>query len=240
MIALEVCVDTLQGARVAASAGAARIELCCALEVGGLTPSAGLMRQAAALGVPVSAMIRPRAGSFVFDPGEIDVMVDDIHAARDAGMRGVVLGALDTGRCLDRRALSRLISHSDGLGLTLHRAFDLVADPLGALESAIALGFDRILTSGGAMTALAGADRIAALDRKAAGRISIMPGSGITGATLARIVAGTAIREIHASCRSAAPAAAAGGASFGFGHDPMRTDPGLIAAILEVARGLSA
>jgi copper homeostasis protein len=224
-VMLEVCVDTVAGLEAAVAGGADRIELCAALPLGGLTPSVGLMRVAAGRGVPVMAMIRPRPGDFVWSEDELAVMEADIEAVREAGLAGVVLGAsLPDGR-LNAEALRRLVARAavggrilqrnrDGafegsdpelskvpghLDLTLHRCFDLVPDMRAALETAVELGFRRILTSGGLHTAEAGAERIAALVAQAAGRISIMAGSGVTAATASALLA-TGVRELHGSC----------------------------------------
>lgn len=200
---LEVCVDTAEGLRIAVEGGADRIELCAALSVAGLTPSAGLIAFARDIGIPVYAMIRPTVGGFVYGPDEIDLMRRDIDAVRRAGLAGVVIGAsLPTG-ALDEASLGRLVRHAEGLGVTLHRAFDIVPDPAAALEAAIDLGFERILTSGGAATALAGARRIAALVRQAAGRIQIMAGSGVTPNNVIDIIEQTGVGEVHASCSAA-------------------------------------
>ncbi|HEX9857064.1 MAG TPA: copper homeostasis protein CutC [Paracoccaceae bacterium] len=207
-ILLEVCVDSAAGLAEAVAGEADRIELCSALELGGLTPSAGLMRLAAGAGLPVYAMIRPRPGGFVFSADDLAVMEADIDAARAAGLAGAVLGAsLADGR-LDRAMLKRLVNRAAGLGLTLHRAFDLVPDVAEAVEAAVDLGFQRILTSGGAVQALAG---IAVLERcfaLAAGRIGIMPGAGITAENVGLLRARLPLREVHASC--SAPLAAGG------------------------------
>jgi copper homeostasis protein len=197
---LEVCVEDVQGLSQAIDGGADRIELCSALAVGGLTPSAGLMAAAAARSLPAYAMIRPRAGTFIYSSDELDVMKADIDAARHAGLAGVVLGAsLPDGR-LDGRTLEALIKQAEGMSLTLHRAFDLVPDIGGAVELAIELGFERILTSGREKTAPEGVETIEHAIRVAAGRISIMPGSGINLQSVRQLLPRLAVTEIHSSC----------------------------------------
>ena len=198
-VVIEVCVDTAEGLAEAIRGGAGRIELCSALELGGLTPSVGMMRRAAGSGVPVFAMIRPRAGDFVWSPDEIAVMEADLAAARAAGLQGVVLGASRPNGDLDLDVLGLLIGHAEGMDLTLHRCFDLVPDQMAALEQAIDLGFQRILTSGGALSVTEGADRIAALMAQARERIIIMPGSGVS-AEAASILRRLDPIEVHASC----------------------------------------
>lgn len=227
---LEVCVDTVAGLEAAVLGGAGRIELCSALALGGLTPSAGLMRQAAGCGVPVMAMIRPRAGGFVWSEAELAVMEADIAAARAAGLAGVVLGAsLPNGR-LDVVTLARLNGAARGLDLTLHRCFDLVPDMGEALEEAVSLGFRRILTSGSEATAEAGAGRIAALIAQAAGRIAIMPGAGVSARNVRNFIA-LGAREVHGSC-SVGVAMDGPGVSLGFGPAvERRTDAATVRAL---------
>ena len=231
-VTLEVCVDTAEGLAQAVAGGADRVELCAALAVGGLTPSAGLMALAARCGVPVVAMIRPRSGDFVWSETELAMMEAEIAAVRAAGLTGVVLGAsLPDGR-LDVPVLRRLVAAAGGIEgdrflqrnrtgafegsapdvskspeafeLVLHRCIDLAPDMSVALEEAVELGFDRILTSGGEVTAEAGAERIAALVVQAAGRITVMPGSGV-GPGNAAMLKGLGIWEIHASCSASTP-----------------------------------
>jgi copper homeostasis protein len=201
-ILLEVCVDTPDGLIAAIAGGADRIELCSALSIGGLTPSPGLMKIAGKVPIPVYAMIRPREGDFVFTPGEIDQMRREIDEARSAGLAGVVLGASEPRGRLDAELLFRLVNHARGLGNTLHRAFDLVPDLDEALETAVALGFERILTSGREPKAIDALPQLARLVRTAGERISIMPGSGVRSENATRILRETGAHEIHASCRT--------------------------------------
>jgi copper homeostasis protein len=199
-ILLEVCVDTLAGLEAAIAGGADRIELCSALSLGGLTPSPGFMLRAAGAKIPVYAMIRPRAGNFVFSPAEIDMMRGDIDAARAAGLAGVVLGANLANGALDEAGLKKLKEHSTGLGVTLHRAIDLVPDFLEAIDIAIGLKFERVLSSGGARTALEGIETLAAMIGHARGRISVMPGSGVNAGSAAALLDKLAVSEAHGSC----------------------------------------
>lgn len=207
-VLLEVCVDNPAGLAAAVAGGADRIELCSALEVGGLTPSVGLMARAADCGLPVMALIRPRSGDFCHDPDELAVMRADIVAARRAGLAGVVIGAM-RGDALDTPALADLVAVAEDMDITLHRAADLCADPLAAVDVAISLGIRRILTSGGADSAAAGLPRLMAMVGHAAGRLSIMPGGGVSAETVAAL---RPLRptEVHASCSVAGPTAPMG------------------------------
>ncbi|MCK8484744.1 copper homeostasis protein CutC [Aliiroseovarius sp. S2029] len=200
---LEICVDTIDGAIAAQAGGADRIELCAALSEGGLTPSAGLMVAVSRLDIPCYAMIRPRSGLFVYSDADVQVMLDDIAAVKEADLAGVVIGAQKRDGTLDTAVLGLLLAAAEGLGATLHRVIDVVPDPLAALDQAIAMGFERVLTSGGAATAVEGAERIQAMIRHAAGRIAIMPGSGLTDGNISDFVAQTGVQEVHASCAMA-------------------------------------
>lgn len=229
MIKLEVCVDDAPGLVEAVAGGADRVELCAALSIGGLTPSYGLMQAAAGCGVPCFAMIRPRAGDFVFLPAEVEVMRADIRSARTLGLPGVVLGAsLADGR-LDERVLRVLLDEAAGLDVTLHRAIDLAPDKAAAVDAAVGLGFRRILTSGGALSAPEGVDVLAMMMARA-GDCVIMPGSGVSVASLPRL-RHLPLREVHASCAVALPG---GGAPLRFGFQTggeKRTDRASVVAL---------
>lgn len=199
-ILLEVCVDTAEGLMAAIAGGANRIELCSSLGEGGLTPSAGLMALAGRQGVPVRAMIRPRAGDFTFTAAEVAMMRDDIEAARDAGLAGVVIGALDAAGALDRDVLESLVMAASGMGVTLHRAVDLLPSPRDAVAVARELGIDTILTSGGALKAPDGFDELRAMVRGAGPDLTILAGSGVRAENVAALVAATGVRAVHASC----------------------------------------
>lgn len=203
---LEVCVDSLAGARAAIAGGADQIELCAALPVGGLTPSAGLTEAVVAIARPakvrVRAMVRPQAGGFDFDADTLAVAAADARALVALGCDGLVFGATHEGQ-IDEAAVRAWREAIDPLvGLTFHRAVDTLADPVAAVDRIVALGFDQILTSGGATAALAGAATIAAMTRRAAGRCRIVAGAGVRPDNVAALVAAAGTRAIHASARS--------------------------------------
>jgi len=201
-ILLEVCVDDVAGLEAAIDGGADRIELCSALAVGGLTPSAGLMSAAQRSPIPCYAMIRPRAGDFIYSAAELDIMTNDIYFAASAGLAGVVFGAsLPDGR-LDTEALITLSNAVGTMPRTLHRAFDLVPDMAEAIELAIECGFERILTSGRRAAAADGLGDIAEAVRIADGRVSIMPGAGVSPETIDTILDRVDVKEVHSSCSS--------------------------------------
>jgi copper homeostasis protein len=240
-IGLEVCVDSPAGLLSAVRAGADRIELCSALALSGLTPVPGLMALAARQAKPSYAMIRAHPGPFRYSRQDLDVMRGDIDAAREAGLPGVVIGANRADGTLDEDLLRALADHATGLAMTLHRAFDLVPDFEAALETAIDLGFERILTSGGARTAILGAERIAQFVVQAEGRISIMAGCGVGPGNVADLVRRTGVREVHGSFGAPVafagedPVAQARSVELGFVQADLRdTDPALVAQVVEI------
>jgi len=233
-ITLEVCVDNVAGLAAALDGGADRIELCSALEIGGLTPSAGLLRMASGSPAPVVAMIRPRGGDFCFNEAETALMLHEIDAVAAAGLQGVVLGASLPDGQLDRRTLERLVHRAAerGLRCTLHRAIDLCPDLAQATCLAIDLGFERILTSGGARSAAEGLDGLRRCFDAAAGRITVMPGAGINAGNVHLLRAQLPLTDVHASCSEPLPAPSPMVAAFGFdGGGRRQTSSAKVAAL---------
>ncbi|MFO1209868.1 MAG: copper homeostasis protein CutC [Amaricoccus sp.] len=230
-ILLEVCVDDPEGLLAARAGGADRLELCAALGLGGLTPSPALVSLAAREGILALAMIRPRAGDFVWTPAEAAAMEAEIAHLRAAGARGVVIGAsLPDGR-LDGALLARLLRAAEGMDVTLHRAVDLAPDPEEAVALAADLGIPRILSSGGAARAVDGTDRLGRMMQAAAGRLAVMPGAGVSPETLPAL-SRLPLSEIHASCSEPVPPPHGKVAAFGF-QPPgaRRTDAARVAAM---------
>lgn len=213
---LEVCVADAQSLAAAVEGGADRIELCSALELGGLTPSRGMMDIAAEAGISTYVLIRPRPGDFVFDSDDYGAMLSDIDAVHEVGLDGVVLGCSRPDGEIDDHMLSRLCGQAEGLGLTLHRAIDLASDLDDAVGTAVSLGFERILSSGGAATALDGIDRLARLHDIAAGRVKIMAGSGLRPDNVGELLAAVPVDELHSSCAGPGAASAENLVRLGF------------------------
>lgn len=241
-IRTEVCIDAVAGARAAAAGGADRVELCAALETGGLTPSIGLQEAVAeACHLPRHVLIRPRQGDFCWDADEEDQMTRDIRAAVAAGAAAVVVGALTAEGTVDVEVTRRLRDAADGATVTFNRAFDLVADQLAALDALLALGIHRVLTSGGAPSAVEGAARLADLVRRAGDDMTVLAGAGITPVTAATVVRATGVAEIHFSARRPwSPRRSPGqGIALGVGEDRLaRTSADLIAATMAAVVGL--
>ena len=227
---LEVCCGNLESVEAAVKGGAKRIELCSALELDGLTPSAEDLRTVKARYPELTAhvLIRSRAGDFHYTQEEIKTMAGQVEEALEAGADGIVIGALDGNGDPDIRALLELVrpvedwnlareladsdlchASNDGhffpgaprkaVSLTFHRAFDASRDPFFALEALASLGFDRILTSGQAASAETGIPLLKSLVERAAGRVIILPGGGVSPENAARILSETGASEIHAS-----------------------------------------
>jgi copper homeostasis protein len=231
---LEICVDSVAGARAAIAGGADAIELCSALELGGLTPSAGLTRAVVAMarpaGVAVRAMVRPRAGGFAYDRDEVATAIGEARALLDEGVDGLVFGAVRDGR-LDHATIE---AWRDGIGdpaakMTLHRAVDVTEDPIASVEEAIALGFDQVLSSGGAASAWDGRETLAGMVDAAEGRCRIVAGAGVRPEQVGELVAAIGCRAIHASARSTEPAM--GPDSFGFGTGSAPADEQVVRAL---------
>lgn len=214
-LAVEIAVQDRAGVRIALDADADRVELCSALGMGGLTPSAALISAAVAEATEhardgfVHVLVRPRGGGFVYAPDEVDLTVADIRFAREAGAAGVVVGALDEVGAVDASAISRFVEAADGLEVTFHRAIDIVPDPLGALERLVGLGVRRILTSGGEARSIDGVGMLAALSAEASGRIQVMAGGGVTVPDILAIAA-TGVDAVHLSARTVALGAPSG------------------------------
>ena len=231
-IGVEICVDDVGGALLAEREGADRIELCAALSEGGLTPSLGLVRTVLdrVRRVGVQVMIRPRGGDFTVEADERDVMLADIAAVSALGRApnvtlGFVFGALTPDRRIDAATTAQLRQACGAAPATFHKAFDRVPDPAAALDTLAALGLTRVLTSGGAATAAAGADTLARLIGRAAGtQVAILAAGGIRAGNARALVERTGVREIHLRAMRDRPGR------------PPATNAAEIAAVIEAVR----
>jgi len=197
-VLVEVVVDSVESAVAAESGGAGRVELCADLAEGGTTPSAGMIAECRErISIPLYVMIRPRGGDFLYSDAEIDVMRRDIHLAEKLGADGVVLGLLLPDGTVDAVRTARLVRQARPLDVTFHRAVDVCRDPLAAIDALAAIGVDRILTSGQAGSARAGARTIARMVTHAGNRLAILAGGKIDEKNAAAIVERTGVREVH-------------------------------------------
>ncbi|WP_335966306.1 copper homeostasis protein CutC [Galbibacter sp. PAP.153] len=177
---VEICSNSVESACNAQKGGADRIELCAELEVGGITPSYGVIKRVVEkLSIPVFVLIRPRSGNFTYTHAEFEVMKEDIKFCREIGCKGIVSGVLNEDNTLDAERTKELIELAKPLSFTFHRAFDWVPNPDETMKNLIGLGCDRLLTSGQQPKALDGLPLLTVLQNKYGKNIKIMPGSGV-------------------------------------------------------------
>lgn len=197
---LEVCVDSLESACNAVSAGADRLEVCANLVIGGTTPGVTQFKQIRrSCQVPLHVLIRPRFGDFLYTDSEFELIAEDVSLFRRLGADGVVVGCLTAGGDLDLSRLSIVRDRGAGIHMTLHRAFDMCKDPYQALEEAIQTGVDTILTSGQRETCQEGKEVLKKLNRQAAGRLEIMAGGGVNASVLESLIRELANVSFHMS-----------------------------------------
>ena len=205
---LEVCVDSTASALSAKRGGADRLELCADLIVGGTTPSLTLVQQVRAeTGLPVRALLRPRFGDFCYDSYELAQMEQLAAELVEAGADGIVTGvltpegALDAGAMRPIYAAARKAAEKAGrpVACTLHRAFDVCADPFAALETARSMGLCTILTSGQAASAPQGAALLRQLIERAGKDVEILAGAGVSAQNIPVLAAQTGVRAFHLS-----------------------------------------
>ncbi|NND09431.1 MAG: copper homeostasis protein CutC [Saprospiraceae bacterium] len=204
MFTLEITAHSLQSCLAAQEGGADRIELCAALQSGGLTPSLGLLRAARqSVELPIHVLIRPRIGGFVYSEHELEEMKTSIEICREEGVDGIVTGCLQANGAIDLPQLAYLFAAAEGLEKTFHRAFDLIPDPLQGLQQLKQLACDRILTSGQKPTALEGSGLIKRLIYAAHGTPTILAGAGINSENILDVAHQTGASEFHASAKIA-------------------------------------
>lgn len=199
---LEICAGSYASAVAARDGGAQRIELCCALGEGGLTPSAGQLEATSRLaGIKKHVLIRPRGGDFLYSEEEKHIMLEDIAYIAKLNFDGIVTGALTADGHIDKRFIRKCVEKADGMSVTFHRAFDLCANPKESLKDIAECGCNRLLSSGQAATAEKGIPLLRELVKIGEGHIVVMPGCGVTAENAAHILNETGAKEIHASAR---------------------------------------
>ena len=199
---IEVCVEDVAGVIAAEQAGAQRVELCADLIEGGLTPSYGTIQLARQkTRIPIHVLIRPRAGDFCYSADELEVMLADMQVCKGLGVQGVVIGALTSEGDIDAAQTLLLLEAARPLSVTFHRAFDVCRNPEEVLEELIALGIDRLLTSGQQKSAVEGIPLLRKLQQQASGRITIMACGGIRAHNVKQVLEQTGVSEIHFSAQ---------------------------------------
>jgi len=245
-ILLEICCGSIDDALQAQAGGAARIELCSALFLGGLTPSIGTLDEARAqLKIPIIAMVRPRSGGFCYTDAEFRTMERDAEALLARGADGLVFGILKPDGTIDDRRTRRLRDLCGNKQSVFHRAFDVTPDPFAALEQLIDMGITRVLTSGQRPNVVEGMDLIRKLIDRAAGRIEILPGGGIATHMLEEVVKRTGCTQVHLTAWTTAsdsstehnPSVTFGGALYPPENSYSITDPGLVRSLAARLKG---
>ena len=200
---IEVCCGSLEAARTAQIAGADRIELNSALELDGLTPSAGLLELVMnSIQIPIIAMARPRAGNFNYSDFEWQTLVHDAKWLLNQGVAGIAFGCLDENNDIALDRCKEMRSLTTGKKLVFHKAFDDVRDPRKSLEQLVEVGIDRVMTSGHRPTALDGLTNITSVHRQAEQRIEILPAGGINAQNAKKIAQTSGCRQLHGSFSS--------------------------------------
>ncbi len=205
---LEVSIEGVDGLLVAQDNGADRVELCASVLEGGITPSMGIVREALRRArVPVFVIVRPRGGDFLYSEAEFESMRQDVIALKQLGVPGVVSGCLTSGAEVDEQRTAELLLLARPMSFTFHRAFDMVRDPVQALEVLIHLGVDRLLTSGQRATAIEGLANLKQLGQLANGRMIVMPCGGLSAANIGQVCRETGLWELHFAAHKTEPSA---------------------------------
>jgi copper homeostasis protein len=207
-VLLEICLDSVESAVNAERGGADRVELCAGLPEGGTTPSAGMIAAVRKkIGIGLQVMVRPRGGDFCYNADEFSIMQRDILIAKQLGANGVVFGILNVEGHVDKERMRQLVEMSHPLKVTCHRAFDMACDFEQALQDLIAVGVDRVLTSGGRKNAVDAMPTLKQLTQQAQGRISVMACGELSIANIKAVIAYTNVREVHAGLGTAVTSA---------------------------------
>lgn len=231
---VEICANGLESAVIANRTGADRIEICKDLSVGGLTPEREVLELVKqVVDIPVHVLIRPRDSDFCYNETEFKTILDDIAYCRSAGFAGVVSGILDRNNRLDKERLARMVKEASPLSFTFHRAIDLCKDPVQAVESLVALGVDRLLSSGQKASAAEGLSLLKQLHAEFGKDIEIMPGGGVDQKNIV-LFKQAGFSSVHLSAtRKSGERSTDLFNSHVHGH----SDPEIIKAVLAIARG---
>lgn len=201
-VEIEVCCDGWEEAKAADEAQVDRIELCCGIGAGGLTPSRGLIELVhEKLEVDCHVLIRPRSGDFLYATEEIEIMKREVLFCKETGVEGVVLGFLTADGAIDISLTQEFVDLARPMKVCFHRAFDMSIDPLKALEELKQIGVDYILTSGQAATAPQGVDLLRELVQQQGDHLKIMPGAGVRAHNLESLMRQTGASSFHMSAR---------------------------------------
>ncbi len=197
---LEICTDSVESSLTAFHAGANRLELCSNLIIGGTTPSSSLFRAVRKYcNIKINVLIRPRFGDFCYTDYEFDIIKEEVKLYREIGADGIVIGILKPDGNLNINQMEEIIELAEGIPITLHRAFDVCADPLKTLEESIKIGIKTILTSGQKNKCVDGLKLIKELVHRSQGEIDILVGGGVNAEVIEMIHSVTKASSYHMS-----------------------------------------
>lgn len=197
---LECCVDSVESAIEAEKGGANRIELCSALVIGGLSPSKALFEKVKEqVNIKIHVLLRPRFGDFCYTDFEHEIIKKEIKMFKELGADGVVIGTLKTDGSLNLEQMKELVEEAEGMSITLHRAFDMCADPFRTLEEVKELGIHTILTSGQKNSCIDGKDLLGQLMKKANREVDILIGGGVDVSVIPALYESTGATSYHMS-----------------------------------------
>lgn len=197
---LEVCADSVESVLAGERGGATRIELCGNLVIGGTTPSPKLFEEVRKYShIRIHALIRPRFGDFCYTSYEYSIIKEEIRMFRELGAEGVVIGILKPEGTLNLGAMYGLMEEAGRMSVTLHRAFDMAVDPYEAMEQAISLGIDTILTSGQKNVCTEGVILLKSLKEKSRDRICIQAGGGVNAGVIPGVYEASGVTAYHMS-----------------------------------------
>lgn len=197
---LEVCADSVESAIAAQKGGADRIELCSNLVIGGVTPGRalfGLVRKYT--DIKIHVLLRPRYGDYCYNTYEFEQLKEEVQMYREMKAEGIVIGMLNADGSLDTYRMKELVKTAGNMKIVLHRAFDVCVNPMAAMEQAIAIGMDTILTSGQQDSAWRGKELLKELYKQSRGRIEILAAGGIDAGVMERLIPYTGISAYHMS-----------------------------------------
>lgn len=197
---LECCVDSVESAIEAEKGGANRIELCSALVIGGLSPSKALFEKVKEqVNIKIHVLLRPRFGDFCYTDYEHEIIKQEIQMFKELGADGVVIGTLKSDGSLNLEQMKELVEEADGMSITLHRAFDMCADPFRTLEEVKELGIHTILTSGQKNNCIDGKELLGQLMKKANREVDILIGGGVDVSVIPALYESTGATSYHMS-----------------------------------------
>lgn len=201
---LEICCGSYGDALAAKNGGADRIELNSALSAGGLTPGMGMFLKARTCNLPIICMVRPRGSGFLYDQNDRETMFAEAELFLKQGAAGIAFGFLKADFTIDTEASEKMIRliHTYGKTAVFHRAFDCLNDMEAGVKQLIALGADRILTSGLKDTAVHGTDHLRDLQEHYGTQIEILAGGGVRADNAALLLQTTGVRQLHSSCKT--------------------------------------